>query len=185
MILPIYIYGNSILKEKSKNIDSNYPNLNKLILDMFDTMTAANGIGLAAPQIGLPINLFVIDLSPLSDEKKEFKNIKKVFINPVIKREYGDFWDYEEGCLSIPEINSLVSRKSNIEIEYYDKDFNLVREDLSGIEARVIQHEYDHLNGVLFTDYLSPKRKNILNRKIKEIKKGKFIKRYEVCLPNL
>ena len=121
----------------------------------------------------------------MSDEKKEFKNIKKVFINPVIKREYGDFWDYEEGCLSIPEINSLVSRKSNIEIEYYNKDFNLVREDLSGIEARVIQHEYDHLNGVLFTDYLSPKRKNILNRKIKEIKKESLLKGMRFCLPNL
>ena len=184
MILPIYIYGNSILREKSKNIDSSYPNLKDLIINMFDTMQAANGIGLAAPQIGLSINLFVIDLSPLSEEKKEFKNLKKVIINPRIISEYGDCLDYEEGCLSIPEINSLVARKSSIEIEYYNQDFNLIKENISGMEARVMQHENDHLKGVLFTDYLSAKRKNVLNRKFKEIKKGKFIKRYEVLLPN-
>lgn len=184
MILPIYIYGNSILREKCKNINSSYSNLNTIINDMFETMHNANGIGLAAPQIGLNINLFLIDLSPLSNEDPSLKDVKKIFINPKIINENGNSWDYEEGCLSIPEVNNIVTRKENIEIEYLDQTFSVVREKVSGIEARVIQHEYDHLNGVLFIDYISAKRKNILNRKLQSIKKGKFKKRYDFLLFN-
>ncbi len=182
MILPIYIYGNSILRNKCTDVDSSFSNLNIIINDMFETMHNANGIGLAAPQIGLSINLFLIDLSPLSSDYPNLKNVKKVFINPKIIKEDGDYWEYDEGCLSIPEVNDLVSRKKNIEIEYLDQKFNLVKEKISGIEARVIQHEYDHINGVLFIDYLSAKRKNILNRKLQAIKKGKFQKRYDFKL---
>ena len=182
MILPIYIYGNSILRNKCTDVDSSFSNLNIIINNMFETMHNANGIGLAAPQIGLSINLFLIDLSPLSSDYPNLKNVKKVFINPKIIKEDGDYWEYDEGCLSIPEVNDLVSRKKNIEIEYLDQKFNLVKEKISGIEARVIQHEYDHINGVLFIDYLSAKRKNILNRKLQAIKKGKFQKRYDFKL---
>jgi len=182
MILPIYIYGNSILRQKCKNIDKGFPNLNDLIKNMYETMSNANGIGLAAPQIGVSINLFIIDLSALANEDEKLKNIKKVFINPKILTEDGDDWEYDEGCLSIPGLNDLVSRKKNIEIEYLDQNFNLIQEKISGIEARVIQHEYDHLNGVLFIDYLSAERKNILNRKLAAIKKGKFQKNYDFLL---
>jgi len=184
MILPIYIYGNSILREKCKDINRDYSNLNTIINDMFETMHYANGIGLAAPQIGLNINLFLIDLSPLSNEDPSLKNVKKIFINPKIINENGNSWDYEEGCLSIPEVNSIVTRKENIEIEYLDQSFSVVKEKVSGVEARVIQHEYDHLNGVLFIDYISAKRKNILNRKLQSVKKGKFKKRYDFQLSN-
>ena len=183
MILPIYIYGNSILRKKCENIDNSFSNLNIIINDMFETMHSASGIGLAAPQVGLSINLFLIDLSPLSKEDSNLKDIKKVFINPKITKEYGSDWEYDEGCLSIPEVNDFISRKKNIEIEYLDQNFNLVKDKVSGIEARVIQHEYDHLNGVLFIDYLSAKRKNVLNRKLQAIKKGKFQKRYDFKLP--
>jgi len=182
MILPIYIYGNSILRIKCKDIDNSFSNLKTIINNMFETMHNANGIGLAAPQIGLSINLFLIDLSPLSNEDPKFKDLKKVFINPKITKEHGSDWEYDEGCLSIPEVNDLVSRKKNIEIEYLDQNFNLVKDKVSGVEARVIQHEYDHLNGVLFIDYLSAKRKNVLNRKLQAIKKGKFQKRYDFKL---
>ena len=182
MILPIYIYGNAILRKKCENIDKSLSNLNIIINNMFETMHNANGIGLAAPQIGLSINLFLIDLSPLSNEDSNLRGIKKVFINPKITKENGDDWEYDEGCLSMPELNDLVSRKKNIEIEYLDQKFNVIKEKISGIEARVIQHEYDHLNGILFIDHLSAKRKNILNRKLQAIKKGKFQKRYDFKL---
>ena len=182
MILPIYIYGNPVLRKKCKDIDINFPKLNVLIENMYETMDNAKGIGLAAPQIGLSINLFVIDLSPLSEDDIKLKKIKKVFINPKIIEETGDEWGYDEGCLSIPEINELVNRKKNIEIEYLNEKFSLIREKISGIEARVIQHEYDHLLGIFFTDYAAPKRKNILNRKLKNITNGKFEKRYDYIL---
>jgi len=182
MILPIYIYGNTVLRKKCEDIDPNYKNLNILIKDMFETMHNANGIGLAAPQVGFSINLFVIDLNPLSEDNPKLKGLKKVFINPKIINEYGDNWEYDEGCLSIPDLNDIVIRKKNIEIEYMDEKFNLIKEKISGMEARVIQHEYDHLKGVLFTDHLSAKRKNIINRKLNTIKKGKFQKRYNVKL---
>ncbi len=182
MILPIYIYGNLVLRKKCENIDTSFLNLDTIINNMFETMHNANGIGLAAPQIGLSINLFVIDLSPLSNEHPELKDVKKVFINPKIIKEEGGDWEYDEGCLSIPELNDFVSRKKNIEIEYLDQDFNIIKEKISGIQARVIQHEYDHLLGILFIDHLSPKRKNVLNRKLQAIAKGKFQKRYDFLL---
>ena len=182
MILPIYIYGNSVLRKKCKDIDKSYPNLKDLIKNMYATMNNAHGIGLASPQIGISLNLFVIDLAPLSDKNPSLKGIKKVFINPKILNETGEEWEYDEGCLSIPEINELVKRKKNIEIQYLDENFNVVIEKISGIEARVIQHEYDHLRGIFFTDYLPANRKNILNRKLKDISKGKFEKRYNFVL---
>lgn len=182
MIMPIYIYGNEILKNDCVNISSDYKDLELLINNMFETMYNANGIGIAAPQVGLSINLFVIDLSPLEEEKPTVRKIKKIFINPKIINEYGEELEYEEGCLSIPEVNDFVTRKNTIEIEYHDRYFNKIKEKVTGIEARVIQHEFDHLRGILFVDHLSAKRKNILNRKLKSIKEGKFQKRYDVHL---
>ena len=178
MILPILIYNHPILRKKCVNIKNDYDDLNQLIENMFDTMYNANGVGLAAPQVGFSINLFIIDLSPFLSDYPNLKTTKKVFINPEIKIETGEEWQFNEGCLSIPEIREDVTRKSAIKIKYFDQHFNMIEESIDGIEARVIQHEYDHLRGVLFIDFLSGARKNILNRKLKSVMNGKFEKNY-------
>ena len=159
MILPIVAYGDAVLKKKAKDIDANYPKLNALIENMFETMYAAHGLGLAAPQIGLPIRLFIVDAEPfaedddLTDEAREtYKNFKKVFINAKILEEDGDEWAFSEGCLSIPDIREDVFRKPKIKIQYEDENFKTHIETYDGLVARVIQHEYDHIEGVLFTD---------------------------------
>ena len=179
MILPIYAYGQNILKQKASVISSDYNNLKKLIDDMFETMYAAKGVGLAAPQIGKPIRLFVIDTSPFDNAEFEKEtgfqvgNLKKTFINPIIVSEFGENKSLEEGCLSIPSIREKIGRKSKIKITYCDENFKTVNEEYSGIIARVIQHEYDHIEGILFTDKISPFKKKIIKNKLQNIMVGK------------
>jgi len=178
MILPVIGYGNPILKRKSKEITGSYPDLKKLISNMYDTMYSAKGVGLAAPQIGKSIRIFIIDTSPFlkidDDEIKDYEvsSVKQTFINPTILDETGEFWSFEEGCLSIPHIREEVKRKSFIKIEYYDENFNYRKDDFSGIVARVIQHEYDHIQGILFTDKLTSFKKRLLKSKLNNIEKG-------------
>jgi len=178
MILPIIGYGNPILKITSKDVNNSYPNLKQLINDMYETMYNANGVGLAAPQIGKSIRLFIIDTAPfLNIDENEIEgikveSIKQTFINPVIIQESGDSWSFEEGCLSIPHIREDVKRKSDINIEFYDENFTLNKKSFSGIVARVIQHEYDHIQGILFTDKLTSFKKRLLKNKLNNIEKG-------------
>jgi len=180
MILPIYIYGHPVLRKECKEIDETYKHLDKLIDDMFQTMHNANGIGISAPQIGLSICLFMIDLTPYHEEDTSIPYIKKVFINPQIIKEFGDNQNHNEGCLSIPGIREDINRKTKIKIKYFDEKFDLFTEEIDGLFARVFQHEYDHLKGILFVDHLSPLKKNIINRKLKKIQKGKFEELYPV-----
>jgi len=182
MILPIYIYGHPVLRTESKNITESYPDLDKLIHNMFQTMYHAHGIGISAPQVGLSISLFLIDLTPYHEEDPAIPNIKKAFINPLIIKESGPEEAHNEGCLSIPGLREDVNRKSEISIEYLDVNFKKHTEDIDGLYARVFQHEYDHLNGVLFIDHLSPVKKNIVNRKLIKIGKGKFEDLYPTVL---
>jgi len=172
MILPIYAYGQPVLRKETEDIDENYPNLKQLVADMFETMYHAEGIGLAAPQIGLGVRLFIVDTVQIQEEGEEHLGIKKAFINATILEEEGEEWPYEEGCLSIPKITGDVERKPRILIEYYDEDFNLHEEWYDGMNARVIQHEYDHVDGILFLEHLKPLKRRMLKRKLESIKKG-------------
>lgn len=173
MKLPIVAYGDPVLKRKATDIDEDYPALDTLIEDMFETMYAAHGVGIAAPQVGLSIRLFVIDASPFAeDDSPELKDFKKVFINAKIIQEEGDKWDFNEGCLSIPDIREDVSRPSTIRIHYFDENWGEHEERYEGLAARVIQHEYDHIEGKLFTDRLSVLRKTMLKSKLDAISKG-------------
>ena len=190
MILPIVAYGDPILKKKAKDIPQDYPKLQELIENMWETMYNAYGVGLAAPQIGLSIRLFMIDTAPfaedeeLSDEeRKELEGLKKVFINPTILSEEGDEWAFSEGCLSIPEVREDVFRKPEITIEYYDEDFTKHTETYKGLGARVIQHEYDHIEGILFTDKLSSLKKRLIKGKLANISKGKIDVDYRMRFP--
>ncbi len=186
MSLAINIIGSKILREKSENIDNTYPDLVELAKEMFVTMHDSNGIGLAAPQIGKSIRVFVVDTSPLAEDekdeklKKELLQFKRVFVNPVITRRFGEFVNMEEGCLSVPDIYETVSREEGITIEYYDENFVFKTEELHGIKSRVVQHEYDHLEGVLFTDKIAVIRRKLLKNKLVAISRGKFNKRYKV-----
>ena len=184
MIYPIVAYGDPVLRKVAQNIkqdDSNI-DLKKLIEDMFETMHASNGIGLAAPQIGLSIRLFVVDGSGTDDD--EIKDFKQVFINAQILGEEGEKWAFEEGCLSIPSIRENVSRQENLTIRYYDADWNLHEESFSGMRARVIQHEYDHIQGVLFIDHLSGLRKQLIKGRLNNISKGDVKVDYRMKFPN-
>lgn len=190
MILPIVAYGENILKTKAVNITSGYPELRKLINDMWETMYNANGVGIAAPQIGKSIRLFVIDASPFSEDKEisddeisTLKNFKKVFINPEIIDETGDEWNFMEGCLSIPNIREDIKRKEKITIKYYNESFEEIELDLEGLAARVVQHEYDHIEGVLFIDKLSSLKKKLLKGKLNDISKGKIKTEYKMRYP--
>ena len=187
MILPIVAYGANVLKVKASPADKEDPNLSKLIEDMWETMYNANGVGLAAPQIGESIRLFVIDASPfvqdedLSLEEVEvLKDFKGVFINPKMMKETGNEWDFTEGCLSIPNIREDVSRKEKITITYLDEQFNEQTLSLDGLAARVVQHEYDHIEGILFTDKLSPLKKRLLKGKLNNISKGNINPDYKM-----
>ena len=186
MILPIIGYGATVLKIKAKEISVDYPELNKLISDMYETMYDASGVGLAAPQIGKSIRLFVIDTSPFDNddfEKNsgfEVKPVKKTFINPVMIDESGENGSFEEGCLSIPNIREHINRKSDITIRYQDENFTDHQETFSGILARVIQHEYDHLEGTLFTDKISPFKKKLIKGKLNNIMIGKVSVDYKM-----
>ena len=186
MILPVIGYGAPVLKNKAKEISSDYPELNQLISDMYETMYDASGVGLAAPQIGKSIRLFVIDTSPFDNDDFEKESgfevisLKKTFINPVMIDEFGDNYSFEEGCLSIPNIRSKIDRKSEIIIKYQDENFVTHQEDFSGILARVIQHEYDHLEGKLFTDKISPFKKKLIKGKLNNIMIGKVSVDYKM-----
>lgn len=189
MILPIRAYGDAVLRKKAHDISSDYPELKELISNMYDTMNAAHGIGLAAPQIGLDIRLFVVDVSPLADDEDyqdiadQLVDFKKVFINAQILEESGEEWKFNEGCLSIPDIREDVSRKDTILIEYYDEHFVKHTETYSNIIARVIQHEYDHIEGILFTDKLSPLKKKIIKGKLNKITAGDISVGYKMRFP--
>jgi len=172
MLLPIVAYGDPVLKKVAQEIDSDYNGLPQLIADMFETMYAAKGVGLAAPQVGKSIRMFIIDATPFEDDYPELKGWKKVFINPRILEEEGEKWEYSEGCLSIPGIREEVVRKPSLVLEYEDENFELHEETFDGVIARVIQHEYDHLEGILFTDRLSPLKKRLLKGKLNDISKG-------------
>ena len=190
MILPILSYGSPILKKEAKEITQDYPNLNELIDNMWETMYAAQGVGLAAPQIGVSIRLFVIDASPfidkenMTDEEIEtLRNFKKVFINPNISLEGGREWNFNEGCLSIPDVREDVSRKEKITLEYFDENFNSKKLNLKGLSARVVQHEYDHIEGILFVDHLSPLKKRLIKGKLNSISKGDITVDYKMSFP--
>ena len=183
MILPIVAYGDPVLKKVAEEIDSDYPGLEKLIADMFETMYSSKGVGLAAPQINKSIRLFIIDASPFADEYPELEGWKKTFINPRILEEEGEEWDFNEGCLSIPGIREDVERKPDLILEYEDENFELHEEKFDGIIARVIQHEYDHLEGILFTDHLSPLKKRLLKGKLNDISKGIVDVNYKMKFP--
>ena len=173
MILPIVAYGSNVLRSQCKEIDSSYPNLDQLIENMFETMYAASGVGLAAPQINKSIRLFIVDTSPFKDdESPDHVVCKKIFINPKITSITGESWSFSEGCLSIPEVREDVKRLSEITIEYFDKDFNKHTETYAGLNARVILHEYDHIEGILFVDKISPLRKRMIKGKLKDISNG-------------
>ncbi|MDB4134888.1 peptide deformylase [Flavobacteriaceae bacterium] len=187
MLLPIIAYGHPVLKRKAEVINKDYPKLKELIENMFETMYNANGVGIAAPQIGLSIRLFIVDTSPfsedesLSDEDRSLlKSFKKVFINPEILDENGDEWSFEEGCLSIPNIRESVLRQKEIKIQYFDEKFNKHTTSFDGLLARVIQHEYDHIEGLLFTDKLSSFKKQLLKKKLLKISSGKLSFDYEM-----
>ena len=183
MILPIVAFGTPVLKQKSKNIDKNYEGLSELIDNMFETMHEASGVGLAAPQIGKSIRLFIVDASPFEEEDPELKDFQQVFVNPEIIKEEGEEWSFNEGCLSIPHIREDVIRKPKIRIRYQDEHFDTYEEEFEGIAARIVQHEYDHIEGVLFTDYLSPLKKRLLKRKLNDISKGDVLVDYRMKFP--
>lgn len=182
MILPIYIYGQPVLRKVARDIDpENYPDLKQLIDDMFETMYRADGVGLAAPQVGLEDRVFVVDLSPYADEQHpEFKDFKKAFINAHIIERGGEFDSVEEGCLSIPGIHEKVPREGEIRIQYLNEQLEPKDEMYSGYMARVIQHEYDHLDGILFVDKISPLRKRMVRNKLNNMEKGKVSCDYKI-----
>lgn len=180
MILPIVGYGDPVLRKVGTEVTKDYPNLNETIANMYETMYNACGVGLAAPQVGLPIRLFIVDTDPFSDsddvtkeEAELLKGFKRTFINAKMLKEEGEEWGFNEGCLSIPDVREDVYRNRNITIEYYDENFNKKTEEFDGLIARVIQHEYDHIEGVLFTDKISSLKKQLIKKKLQNIMEGK------------
>ncbi|MEP1489534.1 MAG: peptide deformylase [Algibacter sp.] len=191
MILPIVAIGDPVLKKKAVDITKDYPKFDELLENMFETMYNAFGVGLAAPQIGLPIRLFLVDTAPFSEdedlseeEQNSLKDFKRVFINAKIIKEEGEEWAFCEGCLSIPDVREDVFRKPIITIEYYDENFEKHTEVFDGLIARVIQHEYDHIQGVLFTDLLSTLKKRLIKGRLGNISKGKIDVDYRMRFPN-
>jgi peptide deformylase len=186
MVHPIIMYGDPVLRQRAKDVEPG-TDLKPLIEDMFETMHSAQGIGLAAPQIGKSVRLFVVDGTSLekdADEAKEgMDTFKGAFINPVMLEELGTPWEFEEGCLSIPNIRENISRKGTIRIKYYDESWNLKEEEYDGMKARVIQHEYDHIEGKLFIDYLSPLKKRLLKGKLNDISRGEVKTEYRILAP--
>ncbi len=180
MILPIYALGQPVLKKVGIPIDVEYEGLPELIENMWETMYNANGVGLAAPQIGLGIRLFLVDTVQMMDEGKEEEGIKMAVINAEKVQEGGNPWFYEEGCLSIPEVHGDVERPAQIKLKYLDTDFKEHVKVFSGVNARVIQHEYDHIDGKLFTEYLKPLKRRRIKRKLESIKKGEIETKYKM-----
>lgn len=194
MILPIVAYGDAVLKKEAVEIEQDFPDLKKIIADMYETMYHAQGVGLAAPQIGKSIRLFIVDGSPFADDEEEedfepdpravgIENFKKVFINPIIEEEEGEEWGFHEGCLSIPKIREEVFRKERILISYYDENWEFREEHFDGYAARIIQHEYDHIDGILFTDHLSPLKRRLLTKRLQNISKGDINVDYKMKFP--
>ncbi|MFD1552125.1 peptide deformylase [Putridiphycobacter roseus] len=192
MILPIIGYGDAILKKEGEEIDKDYKDLDLLIENMFETMYEASGVGLAAPQINKSIRLFIVDASPFAEveEGEEpdpmaegLDGFKKIFINPIIEEESGEEWAFAEGCLSIPKIREDVFRKPTIKISYYDENWTFHEETYDGYAARIIQHEYDHVDGILFTDHLSPLKKRMIKKKLINISKGEVDVPYRMKFP--
>ncbi|MFD2725603.1 peptide deformylase [Hyunsoonleella rubra] len=191
MILPIVAYGDPVLKKKAKEITRDYPKLEELLDNMFETMYNAMGVGLAAPQIGLPIRLFLVDTAPFSDdedlsadEREALKDFKQVFINATILKEEGEQWAFTEGCLSIPDVREDVFRQPKITVEYLDENFEKQTKTFDGLIARVIQHEYDHIEGIMFTDKLSSFKKRLIKGRLSNISKGKINVDYRMRFPN-
>ena len=192
MILPIIAYGDPVLRKLGKSIDKDYPALESLLDNMFETMYGAKGIGLAAPQIGLPIRIFIVDATPFKDdeeleleERNFLSTFKQVFINAQIIDETGDKWVFNEGCLSIPDVREDVFRNETVKIEYLDEKFEKYTKEFSGIAARIIQHEYDHIQGILFTDKLSSLKKRLIKGKLANISKGKIRIDYRMRFPDM
>ena len=191
MILPIYGYGEPVLRQVALEIPSDYPNLSVIISNMYETMYNAYGVGLAAPQVGLSIRLFVIDTEPFSDsddlskeEQQQLKGFKRTFINATMLKEDGEEWGFNEGCLSIPEVREDVYRNERITLEYCDENFNKKTEVFEGLIARVIQHEYDHIEGILFTDHLTILKKTLIKKKLQNIMEGKARPDYKMKFAN-
>ncbi len=192
MLLPIIAYGDPVLRKKCEAIPKEYPLLKELISNMWETMYNASGVGLAAPQVGRPIRLFLVDTSPFADdeelsaeEQEVLKNFKKVFVNAQMEEETGKNWAFNEGCLSIPDVREDITRKDTIAISYKDEKFESHTDTYEGLLARVIQHEYDHIEGVLFTDKLSTLKKRLLKGKLSNISKGKIKVDYKMRFPVL
>ena len=192
MILPVIASGSPVLRKVGIDIDKDYPNLAELIENMEETMVNAQGVGLAAPQIGKAIRLFLVDTTPfgadeeLEDDEREFlSNFKKVFINAKMLKEEGEEWAFNEGCLSIPDVREDVFRKERITIEYFDENFEKHTDVIDGIAARVVQHEYDHIEGILFTDKISSLKKRLIKKKLENISKGKIRADYRMKFPLL
>jgi peptide deformylase len=184
MTYPIYVYGHPVLRKVAQEIDRNYPDLDRFIADMFETMYKSDGLGLAAPQVGKSIRLFVIDGEPLAEDHPEMKDFRMAFINPLVVERKGTKVPMNEGCLSLPGLHEEVDRESEIRIQYYDQQWNFHDEVYSGYKARVVLHEYDHLDGILFPDRLSPLRRRLLKGKLNDISKGKFEASYRTVIPN-
>ena len=181
MIFPIVLYGDPVLKKKTSEVAERDDSVKEFVESMYETMYAAQGVGLAAPQVGESLRVFVIDTTPMEDEEGE--GLKRAFINPIMIEEMGDEWGFEEGCLSIPGVRAEVNRKPQIKIEYFDENWELHEETFDGMKARVIQHEYDHIEGKLFTDYLTPFKKRLIKGKLANISKGKTDAEYRVKIP--
>ena len=182
MTYPIVIYGHSILRKVAEDIDRDYPDLKQLVGDLFETMYKSEGLGLAAPQIGKSIRIFVIDGAPVADDEPELANFKKAFINAHIVEKTGDLIPMNEGCLSIPNIREEVKRESHIRIRYVDENWTEYDEVYDGYKARVIQHEYDHLDGKLFVEKVNPLKRQLLKGKLADISKGKFEADYKTLV---
>ena len=183
MVLPIVAYGDPVLRKKAVAIEKDYPHLDKLIEDMFETMEKSKGVGLAAPQINKSIRLFIIDSTKMYDDEEKDKGFREVFINAEMIKETGDEWKYEEGCLSIPNIREDVHRKATIKIKYYDRDFKKHEKEFDDMNARVIQHEYDHIEGKLFIDHIKPLKRSLLKGRLEKISKGDVDVSYKMKFP--
>ena len=183
MRYPITVYGDALLRKKAQKINPDHEGLSEIIENMWETMYSSDGVGLAAPQVGKSIRIFIVDASSGADEEPELADFKKVFINPEIIETYGEEWIMNEGCLSLPEIREDVSRPDNVRIKYFDENFTEHNEEYSGFAGRIIQHEYDHLDGILFIDYLSPLKKRLLKGKLTNIARGKVQPHYRIKVP--
>ena len=192
MILPVIAYGDPVLRAECEEVEEG-TDMTSILKDMRDTMHQASGVGLAAPQVGKSIRLFIVDASPFAEEEPEneeeaqnfeiLKNFKKVFINPIIEEERGKKWAFSEGCLSIPGIREEVIRENIVRISYFDEEWNFHEEEYTGVAARIIQHEYDHIEGILFTDHLNPLKRRMLKRRLTDISKGEVSVTYRMKFP--